>query len=143
METSCNRNVTMQGNCRNYGNQNYNYGVNVAMNGNGRNMSSNYSRCDGHTHSYTSLNQGVDKGCHNVESRSGAETKVEVDCVCKVNSNQICHKHDKMEKLGYEFPIAMAYVPWQQWGELYDAEYGLKKGTIFKDLNKIFCGERC
>ncbi|MDO5154772.1 MAG: spore coat associated protein CotJA [Eubacteriales bacterium] len=47
-----------------------------------------------------------------------------------------------MEKLGCRFPIAMAYVPWQKWGELYDNEYGLKQGTIFKDLNKVFCGVR-
>ena len=37
----------------------------------------------------------------------------------------------------------MAYVPWQQWGELYDADCGLMQGTIFKDLNQIFCGVRC
>lgn len=68
---------------------------------------------------------------------------VEVSCVCKVTSDMSCHKNDPMEKLGPRFPIAMAYVPWQQWGELYDPECGLKQGTIFKELNKIFCGVRC
>ena len=42
-----------------------------------------------------------------------------------------------------ELPLAMAYVPWQQWGEMYDTECALKQGTIFKDLNYVFCGVRC
>lgn len=74
---------------------------------------------------------------HNDRNRT-----VEVECSCKENEKKDCHRHDEMEKLGCNFPVVMSYVPWQQWGELYDAEYGLKQGTIFKDLNFIFCGER-
>lgn len=66
---------------------------------------------------------------------------VEVECVCNVKPS--CHKEDPMEVLGCRFPLVMAYVPWQQWGEMYDADCGLMQGTIFKDLNKIFCGVRC
>lgn len=66
---------------------------------------------------------------------------VEVECVCNVKPS--CHREDPMEVLGCRFPLVMAYVPWQQWGEMYDADCGLMQGTIFKDLNKIFCGERC
>lgn len=44
------------------------------------------------------------------------------------------HKHD--------YPVGMGYVPWQQWGNLYDLETGYKEGTIFKDLNIVFCGVR-
>ncbi|MCR5702509.1 MAG: spore coat associated protein CotJA [Lachnospiraceae bacterium] len=40
-------------------------------------------------------------------------------------------------------PPVMAYVPWQQWGDLYEPDCGIKQGTIFKDLNYIFCGTRC
>ena len=68
---------------------------------------------------------------------------VEVECVCQVTSASNCHRHDEMEQLGCEFPVVMSYVPWQQWGNLYEAECGLMQGTIFKDLNFIFCGERC
>lgn len=32
-------------------------------------------------------------------------------------------------------PIAMAYIPWQQWGQTYDLELGLMRGTIFPDLD--------
>lgn len=39
-------------------------------------------------------------------------------------------------------PVGMAYVPSQEFGELYDANKGLKAGTIFPELNLIFCGVR-
>ncbi len=68
---------------------------------------------------------------------------VEVECVCQVTTTANCHRHDEMEHLGCEFPVVMSYVPWQQWGDMYEAECGLMQGTIFKDLNFIFCGERC
>lgn len=37
-------------------------------------------------------------------------------------------------------PIAMAYVPWQEWRNIYEAEKGLRCGTIFEELNKPFKG---
>lgn len=36
--------------------------------------------------------------------------------------------------------LAMAYVPWQVWQEIYDAEKGLRRGTIFRELDKPFQG---
>jgi len=37
--------------------------------------------------------------------------------------------------------VAMAYVPFQQWGETYEPAKGLERGTIFPDLDKPFlCG---
>lgn len=41
-----------------------------------------------------------------------------------------------------EFPIGMSYVPWQVFRNLYSPEKGLCEGTIFADLNQIFCGKR-
>lgn len=79
--------------------------------------------------------------CCEREDRGRNNRNVEVECVCRVTEN--CHRKDKMETLGCEFPVVMAYVPWQQWGDRYEAECGLMQGTIFKDLNYIFCGERC
>jgi len=35
-------------------------------------------------------------------------------------------------------PVAMAYVPWQQWEELFDLTKGYKCGTIFPSLSKPF-----
>lgn len=35
---------------------------------------------------------------------------------------------------------AMAYIPFQQWGEVYSAEKGLSVGTLFPCLNLPFMG---
>lgn len=38
--------------------------------------------------------------------------------------------------------LAMAYVPWQKWKDIYDFDKGLCTGTIFHELNKPFEGGR-
>ena len=40
----------------------------------------------------------------------------------------------------YGMPLAMAYVPWQKWQHIYDAEKGFCYGTIFQELNLQFFG---
>ena len=42
-----------------------------------------------------------------------------------------------------EYPIAMAYVPWQRWGETYDPEKALSRGTLFPALDFPFTGCAC
>ena len=48
-----------------------------------------------------------------------------------------------------DWAIAMAYVPWQQFQNLYDLDRALQVGTIFSELDKPFtgkggmCRERC
>ena len=37
--------------------------------------------------------------------------------------------------------LAMAYVPWQTWRDIYDAEKGFHCGTIFQELNLPFLGK--
>lgn len=38
-------------------------------------------------------------------------------------------------------PVAMAYVPFQQFGGLYDSSKALETGTIFAELDKPFTGK--
>ncbi len=40
------------------------------------------------------------------------------------------------------FPLAMSYVPMQKWRDLYSADVGLSRGTIFSELDKPFLGRR-
>ncbi len=40
-------------------------------------------------------------------------------------------------------PLAMAYVPWQQWQNIYDPSKALWVGTIFQDLDLPFCERSC
>ena len=42
-----------------------------------------------------------------------------------------------------QFPPAMAYVPWQNFANLYELEKALKIGTIFPELDKPCVGRRC
>lgn len=39
-------------------------------------------------------------------------------------------------------PVAMAYVPWQYFHEVYEPDQALRCGTIFPELNKPFLGKR-
>ncbi len=40
-----------------------------------------------------------------------------------------------------EAPLAMAYVPYQQWETLFPLCTGLNVGTVFPGLYKPFCGK--
>lgn len=40
-------------------------------------------------------------------------------------------------------PIAMAYVPWQSYGNIYPLQQALRNGTMFQELNLDFAGRRC
>lgn len=40
-------------------------------------------------------------------------------------------------------PLAMAYVPWQSWGEVYKPTDGFRRGTIFPELDLPFLGGDC
>lgn len=37
-------------------------------------------------------------------------------------------------------PLAMVYSPVQEWGEVYDADIALYRGTLFPGLDKPFLG---
>ena len=53
------------------------------------------------------------------------------------------HEHFEDRKSD-RFPIAMAYVPWQEFQGMYDdLEKDYCAGTIFPELDKPFTGRRC
>ena len=41
------------------------------------------------------------------------------------------------------FPLAMAYIPWQRWQQVYSVDQAMSRGTIFPDLDKPFSMGRC
>lgn len=45
--------------------------------------------------------------------------------------------------LEQQYPVAMAYVPWQQWQSTYAPERALVQGTIFPELDLQFNYGRC
>ncbi len=60
-------------------------------------------------------------------------------CAVEATRRTACDVRDITDSLK-DMPIAMAYVPWQRWRNIYDAEKGFCNGTIFQDLNLPFIG---
>ena len=56
------------------------------------------------------------------------------------NQSQTVRRAENLE--GDAFPIAMAYVPWQCWTQIYQPEKALQRGTLFCQLDKPFTGRR-
>lgn len=54
-------------------------------------------------------------------------------------ANRDCDKETTLSGM----PIAMAYVPWQSYGDLYQVPQALRNGTLFRELNLDFAGRRC
>lgn len=49
-----------------------------------------------------------------------------------------------VQREGNEFPLAMAYVPWQTWRDVTDGRRGLAQGSIFNELVLNFeCANKC
>ena len=53
-----------------------------------------------------------------------------------------CTQEKETVKLD-SLPLAMAYVPWQKWQNIYKPENALCAGTIFQELDLAFLGRRC
>lgn len=62
------------------------------------------------------------------------------DTPCREAAAPVCCN----DKAGYDelrgMPVAMAYVPWQEWRCLHEADKGFCRGTIFEELDKPFRG---
>ena len=57
---------------------------------------------------------------------------------------RIAMKDYSFEEPFEKYPLAMAYVPWQHFTQMYEnLEKGYKAGTFFPELDKPFTGRRC
>ena len=56
--------------------------------------------------------------------------------------NNVCADCSQERDMVYGMPLAMAYVPWQQFGCTYEPEQALQAGTIFPELDLPFYGRR-
>ena len=59
----------------------------------------------------------------------------DMSCNCEVD----CSRERDML---YGVPLAMGYVPWQNFGCTYEPAQALQAGTIFPELDKPFYGRR-
>ena len=74
-------------------------------------------------------------GCQQEQRQASAERRT-------MRDTPRCDEQKKCDSLS-EMPLAMAYVPWQEWRAIYDVEKGFRCGTIFEELNKPFKGGCC
>lgn len=58
---------------------------------------------------------------------------------CMPGNRCTVHGEDQLSGL----PLAMAYVPLQEWRNLYDLESGFNEGTLFKELDFPFYPASC
>lgn len=80
--------------------------------------------------------QGSCDECGNVRVTTGCN-----DCGTARVANRCDDCGDTTDTLRGK-AIAMAYVPWQQFGCTYEPMQGLHAGTIFPELDKPFYGRR-
>lgn len=57
-----------------------------------------------------------------------------------INSRNAGQNNGETSRFPKNTPLAMAYVPFQQWGDVFDNDEALCKGTLFPDL--VFPFER-
>ena len=61
----------------------------------------------------------------------------------RYNCANICDRMQETSVLEHmqKLPLAMAYVPMQKFGKVYEPARGFQLGTIFPELCKPFCGK--
>lgn len=64
-------------------------------------------------------------------------------CMSKERMMDDCERESRYQDFD-RFPIAMCYVPWQCFRDLYENEYeALANGTLFKELDLKWYGRGC
>lgn len=87
---------------------------------------------------YMNMRRG---NCRNLTApaQASCQTSCEAPCRDAAPSPVCCN-----DKGGYDelrgMSLAMAYVPWQEWCALYEADKAFCRGTIFEELDKPFRG---
>ena len=71
-----------------------------------------------------------DMNDYNVKMELNEFVGMKTPCDENITYNMNCNIED--------MPLAMAYVPWQQWRMIYEPKEALKRGTIFKELDLPF-----
>ena len=122
-----------------------------------------YGRCN-HNCNYRSCGQptmpcGCEKSCGqptmpcDCDRTCGVVDNVTDGCVRPMpiqghcGEETVCLDHESCPGTGRDrlagMPLAMAYVPWQNFCNLYKECEAIYHGTIFADLDKDFYGVRC
>lgn len=100
-------------------------------------MQNSYNRCNRENSFTNSCNRrncdnSSSNPCNRFNYNNGSSNSCN-QCNCE-DSSTMCT--DPLRGM----PIGIGYVPWQEWGCVYDYEEGLCRGTIFPPLDLPFYG---
>lgn len=83
----------------------------------------------------------VERPVPNCRSVAGGQTMPAYASMMPMKKNYECP--DTGAGCMEQYPVAMGYIPWQQWQQTYTLERSLCRGTIFPDLDLPFVMGRC
>ena len=63
------------------------------------------------------------------------------NCGCPVNRRESAERYCGRSVMPQDVSLAMAYVPWQMWRNIYDTDKAFCRGTIFEELDMPFYGK--
>ena len=79
-----------------------------------------------------------DRVVYNRNVRSDIPDNMYMNPDIAIDEKSVENTDNSMTSFPEQTPLAMAYVPFQQWGKLYDSHEGFHKGTLFPDLDFPF-----
>lgn len=81
-------------------------------------------------------------GCNNTLSRPmpACSMPARPTPACSMPARPMPHSCNRKNDPLANMPLAMAYVPWQFFQDVYEPDKALQYGTIFPELNKPFYG---
>ena len=93
--------------------------------------------------------RNMSRGCKQPTMNCGCEQMMNSSCNAGCNQYMMhgCGKNEECPEVYDDpvagMPLAMGYVPWQRFCNLYEECEALYHGTIFHDLDLDFVGKRC
>ena len=106
-------------------------------------MDQNRSRCDNRRFQMNRAGQNQQsRTWQNHDNRMMQNNRNSCDCgntQKPVKSEPACRTEGEMQSVH----LAMAYMPWQKFGETFSCSDGFQKGTIFPELYKPFLRGGC
>lgn len=139
---NCNMSRNSNYNMNRSTNRNMNRSMNKSMNCNMNRCSNNNMNrsmnCNMNRSNNCNMNRRLNSNMSYNSSRNIANNS-DNECNCEMKSvmNEGCDRgNEPVDKMN----PGMAFVPWQEWKDVYDMEKGLERGTIFEELDKPYLG---
>ena len=87
-------------------------------------------------------NRSGNCGCDACDTCQNTRVNDNFDRGCERNRNRCDDDCSRGRDMLYGVPLAMGYVPWQNFECTYEPAQALQAGTIFPELDKPFYGRR-